>query len=80
MTLLPGGNNILSEETKMWEYIQKNTVDIVVIRGFNAPRTKKKLNLMLQDNIGRRQLHYSLRPEVDVSLGNKYIHKIFGFS
>jgi hypothetical protein len=68
--LLPGENNILTMETKLWHYIQKNTIDIVVIRGFKAPLKKKSLNLLLQDNIGRRQLHYVLRPEVDISLGH----------
>ena len=66
--LLHGENNIL--ETKLWQYIQKNTIDIVVLRGFNAPVQKKGINLLLQDNIGRRQLHYVLRPEVDISQGN----------
>ena len=66
--LLHGENNIL--ETKLWQYIQKNTIDIVVLRGFNAPLQKKSINLLLQDNIGRRQLHYVLRPEVDISQGN----------
>ena len=68
--LLHGENNILTMETKLWQYIQKNTIDIVVLRGFNAPLQKKSINLLLQDNIGRRQLHYVLRPEVDTSLGN----------
>ena len=68
--LLPGENNILTLETNLWRYIQKNTIDLVVIRGFKAPLRKKNLNLLLQDNIGRRQLHYVLRPEVDISLGH----------
>ena len=68
--LLPGENNILTLETNLWRYIQKNTIDLVVIRGFKAPLKKKNLNLLLQDNIGRRQLHYVLRPEVDISLGH----------
>ena len=68
--LLPGENNIFTMETKLWRYIQKNTIDLVVIRGFKAPLKKKNLNLLLQDNIGRRQLHYVLRPEVDISLGH----------
>ena len=68
--LLPGENNILTLETNLWRYIQKNTIDLVVIRGFIAPLKKKNLNLLLQDNIGRRQLHYVLRPEVDISLGH----------
>ena len=68
--LLPGENNILTLETNLWGYIQKNTIDLVVIRGFKAPLKKKNLNLLLQDNIGRRQLHYVLRPEVDISQGN----------
>ena len=68
--LLPGENNILTLETNLWGYIQKNTIDLVVIRGFKASIKKKKLNLLLQDNIGRRQLHYVLRPEVDISQGN----------
>ena len=68
--LLPGENNILTLETNLWRYIQKNTIDLVVIRGFKAPLKKKNLNLLLQDNIGRRQLHYVLRPEVDISQGN----------
>ena len=68
--LLPGENNIFTMETNLWHYIQKNTIDLVVIRGFNAPLQKKNLNLLLQDNIGRRQLHYVLRPEVDISLGH----------
>ena len=68
--LLHGENNILTMETNLWKYIQKNTIDIVVLRGFNAPIQKKSINLLLQDNIGRRQLHYVLRPEVDISQGN----------
>ena len=68
--LLPGENNILTLETNLWRYIQKNTIDLVVIRGFKAPLKKKNVNLLLQDNIGRRQLHYVLRPEVDISLGH----------
>ena len=68
--LLPGANNILTMETTLWRYIQKNTIDIIVVRGFKASVKKKRLNLLLQDNIGRRQLQYVLRPEVDVSLGH----------
>ena len=68
--LLHGENKILTMETNLWRYIQKNTIDIVVLRGFNAPLQKKRVNLLLQDNIGRRQLHYVLRPEVDISLGH----------
>ena len=68
--LLPGENNIFTMDTTLWHYIQKNTIDIIVIRGFKAPLKKKNLNLLLKDNIGRRQLHYVLRPEVDISLGH----------
>ena len=68
--ILLGENNILTMEAKLWQYIQKNTIDIIVLRGFKAPLKKKSLNLLLQDNIGRRQLHYVLRPEVDISLGH----------
>ena len=62
--LSPGGNNVFVESSKLWNYIQKNTVDLLVVRGFNAPLKNKVLNLMLQENIGNRQLHYVLRSEI----------------
>ena len=52
---------------KLWKYIKKNTIDLMIIRGISAPKTSKILNQRIQESVGPRQLKYITSPVITAS-------------
>ena len=60
----------------LWTYIQKNTIDIMILRGAMATKISKILNGKFQESVGTRQLKYITSPVITASdVGEIFLFK-----
>ena len=60
-SLVSGGKNVIGQQ--LWNYIEKNTIDLVVIRGISASKRSTIVNDNIQEAVGPKLIEYVTNPK-----------------
>ena len=60
-SLVSCGKNVISQQ--LWNYIEKNTIDLVVIRGISAFKRSTVVNDKIQEAVGPKLIEYVTNPK-----------------
>ena len=66
-SLVSCGKNVISQQ--LWNYIEKNTIDLVVIRGISAFKRSTVVNDKIQEAVGPKLIEYVTNPKTPLGKG-----------